>query len=236
MMATSPLTTMPAPIPAPTPTYEDYADDVSEGSALPFHTLCTRAQTCAGGYSGTAHSSPLTGPAYPDAEPDALHLSPAPEEDVAAALAGAPRPLYPAPARPFSVLPPPKLAAGAAPPLVLDRTRAQVRRWRPVVREVRGVAGGRWFARCWLGEKESAFAAVAGPPPGVAEPAYAPPKPRRGRARRARRPARRRRCGRAWLRLTSRSCPWRETPSAARSLLWDHPLANLMVLMVVRIM
>jgi hypothetical protein len=160
--------------------YEDYADDVSEGSALPFHSLCTRAQTCAGGYSGTAHSSPLAGPAYPDAEPDALHLSPAPEEDITAALAGAPRPAYPAPARPFSVLPPPKLAAGAAPPLVLDRTRAQVRRWRPVVREVRGVAGGRWFARCWLGEKESAFAAVAGPPP---EPAYAPPKPRRGRGR-----------------------------------------------------
>ena len=33
-----------------------------------------------------------------------------------------------------------------------------MRHWRTANREIRGIAGGRWFARTWVGEKESEFA------------------------------------------------------------------------------
>ena len=47
--------------------------------------------------------------------------------------------------------------------LPLDRTATKVRRWRVANREIRGIAGGRWFTRAWVGDKESEFAvAIAG--------------------------------------------------------------------------
>ncbi|TFY63325.1 hypothetical protein EVJ58_g3323 [Rhodofomes roseus] len=67
-------------------------------------------------------------------------------------------PQYPLPSKPFPVQPAPKIGTGFAPPLVLDKTKKPVRRWRQVNREVRGIAGGRWFTRSWVGEKESEFA------------------------------------------------------------------------------
>jgi hypothetical protein len=79
-------------------------------------------------------------------------------EDVDQHLSVGPPPAYPLPNRPFSVLPPPKIGSGFAPIFPLVRGGPPARRWRTVKREVRGVAGGRWFARSWLGEKESAFA------------------------------------------------------------------------------
>jgi hypothetical protein len=33
-----------------------------------------------------------------------------------------------------------------------------VRHWREANREIRGIAGGRWFAKTWVGDKESQFA------------------------------------------------------------------------------
>lgn len=54
-------------------------------------------------------------------------------------------PLYPLPSRAFPVQPPAKYP----PPHPAD-TRGPVRKWQIVQREIRGIAGGRWFARSWL--------------------------------------------------------------------------------------
>ncbi|KAJ8515431.1 hypothetical protein ONZ45_g7157 [Pleurotus djamor] len=40
----------------------------------------------------------------------------------------------------------------------LDRGGRKVRHWRVANREIRGIAGGRWFARCWVGDKDSDYA------------------------------------------------------------------------------
>ncbi|KAF9270856.1 hypothetical protein L218DRAFT_983255 [Marasmius fiardii PR-910] len=73
-------------------------------------------------------------------------------------LEGVPVPIYPLPTKPFPVLPPPKISSGFAPNLPLDKTKTRVRHWRVANREIRGIAGGRWFTRAWVGEKESEFA------------------------------------------------------------------------------
>lgn len=39
-----------------------------------------------------------------------------------------------------------------------------MRHWREANREIRGIAGGRWFAKTWVGDKESHFAAYAARP------------------------------------------------------------------------
>ncbi|KAF8215762.1 hypothetical protein K438DRAFT_1799386 [Mycena galopus ATCC 62051] len=67
-------------------------------------------------------------------------------------------PQYPLPVKPFSVQPPQKINTGFAPIVPIDRTGAKPRHWRPVNREIRGIAGGRWFTRSWMGEKESPLA------------------------------------------------------------------------------
>ncbi len=71
-------------------------------------------------------------------------------------------PLWPLPVRTFAVQPPPKLTSGNAPSHPLDKTLAKVRKWRIAQREIRGIAGGRWFARSWVGDTESPYAAAAG--------------------------------------------------------------------------
>ncbi|EMD42315.1 hypothetical protein CERSUDRAFT_110834 [Gelatoporia subvermispora B] len=110
----------------------------------------------------TAASSPM--PIHDDhsPEPDVqIHSAAAipPIDDVS--LEGVPLPVYPLPSKPFPVQPPPKIGTGFAPVIPLDRSGKPVRRWRQVNREVRGIAGGRWFAKTWVGEKESEFAAAA---------------------------------------------------------------------------
>ncbi|KAH9858301.1 Dopey, N-terminal-domain-containing protein [Lenzites betulinus] len=77
-----------------------------------------------------------------------------------APLEGVPLPVYPLPSKPFPVQPPPKIGSGFAPVVPLDKSGKAVRRWRQVNREVRGIAGGRWFVKNWVGEKESEFAAA----------------------------------------------------------------------------
>ena len=63
--------------------------------------------------------------------------------------------MYPLPTKPFPVQPPQKLPTGLAQPIPLDKSGKKVRHWREAKREIRGIAGGRWMARTWVGEKES---------------------------------------------------------------------------------
>ena len=57
----------------------------------------------------------------------------------------------------------------------LDRTRAPVRRWRPAQRAVRGIAGGQWFVKTWVGEKESSYASTVAAQQGQGQGVSAPP-------------------------------------------------------------
>lgn len=70
-------------------------------------------------------------------------------------------PIYPLPSKPFPVQPPPKIGTGFAPVIPLDKSTNKPRRWRTANREIRGIAGGRWFARSWVGDKDSEVAAAA---------------------------------------------------------------------------
>lgn len=47
------------------------------------------------------------------------------------------------------------MPTGLAPVIPLDRSGKKARSWRVANREIRGIAGGRWFARSWVGEKDS---------------------------------------------------------------------------------
>jgi hypothetical protein len=76
-------------------------------------------------------------------------------------LENVPIPVYPLPTKPFPVQPPPKIPTGFAPPIPLDRSRTKPRHWREANRDIRGIAGGRWFAKTWVGDKESQFATYA---------------------------------------------------------------------------
>ncbi|KAF5384889.1 hypothetical protein D9615_001100 [Tricholomella constricta] len=114
------------------------------------------------GHTGTAASSPVTvqfEANSPEPEPE-LHGSvasvPLTEETN---LENVPLPQYPLPTKPFPVQPAPKIATGFAPVLPLDKSGKKVRHWRVAQREIRGIAGGRWFARSWVGEKGSEYAA-----------------------------------------------------------------------------
>ncbi|KAF7347499.1 hypothetical protein MVEN_01506100 [Mycena venus] len=115
------------------------------------------------GYSVTAASSPVTAHFEgntPEPEPFPPYTNgPLNEEPpIPINLQDVPLPQYPLPVKPFSVQPPQKINTGFAPIVPLDRTGAKVRHWRPVNREIRGIAGGRWFTRSWMGEKESPLA------------------------------------------------------------------------------
>ncbi|GLB43531.1 hypothetical protein LshimejAT787_1400430 [Lyophyllum shimeji] len=110
-------------------------------------------------YTGTAASSPVTvhfeaNSPEPEPEPGGSSI-PLTEETN---LENVPLPQYPLPTKPFPVQPAPKISTGFAPMLPLDRSGKKVRHWRVAQREIRGIAGGRWFARSWVGEKESEFA------------------------------------------------------------------------------
>jgi hypothetical protein len=79
-------------------------------------------------------------------------------------LEGVAIPQYPLPTKPFPVQPAVKITTGFAPPAPLDHSGRKVRHWKVANREIRGIAGGRWFARTWVGEKESELADTpAGP-------------------------------------------------------------------------
>lgn len=112
-------------------------------------------------FAGTAASSPVT--THFDAN------TPEPDHPMAPALPLAsedlnldlhPVPVYPLPTKPFPVQPAPKIPTGFAPVIPLERNakHTKVRAWRVAQREIRGIAGGRWFARSWVGAKNSEYA------------------------------------------------------------------------------
>jgi len=100
----------------------------------------------------------IVDPGTPDIElpPSIPTAPPLPAEELQ--LDGIPQPQYPLPTRPFPVQTPPKIATGFAPVIPLDKSGKRVRHWRTAQREIRGIAGGRWFARTWVGDKESELA------------------------------------------------------------------------------
>ncbi|KAL6304908.1 hypothetical protein BKA93DRAFT_928236 [Sparassis latifolia] len=134
------------------PPQRDDAESIGEGESCYMHA--TRL------YPGTAASSPMPYDEHtPEIDISAVPIISAPPfED--SSLEGVPLPMYPLPSKPFPVQPPQKIGTGFAPVIPLDRSRKSVRGWRQVNREVRGIAGGRWFSRTWVGEKESEFASA----------------------------------------------------------------------------
>ncbi|KAG9313950.1 hypothetical protein JVU11DRAFT_4724 [Chiua virens] len=98
----------------------------------------------------TAPSSPFPVSRGPSPEPEEAEPPPPP--------APAPETEQPGETTPLPLPPPPKIGTGFAPVQPLDRTGAKARQWRIANREIRGIAGGRWFARSWVGDKESDFA------------------------------------------------------------------------------
>jgi hypothetical protein len=142
-------------------------DAMSEGMFLPIvYSVVSVVSFLA--FTGTAASSPVTtahaGPGSP--EQDQLDLSgpPVPPVDeIPINLEGiGPIPVYPLPTKPFPVQTPIKILTGFAPAMPLDKSGKKVRHWRIANREIRGIAGGRWFARSWVGDKESEYATAAG--------------------------------------------------------------------------
>ena len=61
-----------------------------------------------------------------------------------------PVPVYSLPTRAFPVQPPPKVPTGYAPTHPVDPKRTPVRKWTIMQREIKGIGGGRWFARTWV--------------------------------------------------------------------------------------
>jgi len=115
------------------------------------------------GVSGTAVSSPVTGnlekQQLASPEPGQITLSsPAAEPVEEANLENIPLPVYPLPTKVFLVQAPPKIPTGFTLPFTLDKSGKKVRHWRTANREIRGIAGGRWFARSWVGNKDSEYA------------------------------------------------------------------------------
>lgn len=119
-------------------------------------------------YANTAASSPA---AHDDHSPEPMEvhtitIPPSASSALTSAvedinLEGVPLPTYPLPSKPFPVQPPLKIGSGFAPVIPLEKSGKKVRHWRQAQREIRGIAGGRWFTRSWIGEKESEYATAA---------------------------------------------------------------------------
>ncbi|KAI0756506.1 hypothetical protein C8Q80DRAFT_1129008 [Daedaleopsis nitida] len=116
------------------------------------------AESVSEAYAGTAASSPIPHEGSPEPDIPLSSLLPAHHQLDDTPLEGVPLPVYPLPSKPPPVQPPPKIGTGFAPVIPLDKSAKPVRKWRQVNREVRGIAGGRWFVKSWVGEKESEYA------------------------------------------------------------------------------
>jgi len=68
-----------------------------------------------------------------------------------------PIPVWPLPTRVFPVQNLPKIPTGNAPAQPPEKKAPPVRQWRQAQREIRGIAGGRWFVRSWIGAKDSEY-------------------------------------------------------------------------------
>jgi len=116
-------------------------------------------------YTGTAASSPVT-TQFEQHSPEPENIPPTSPHPLSAPLIDEPNlenvpiPVYPLPTKPFPVQPPPKIVTGFAPLLPIDKggRKVPVRHWRQANREIRGIAGGRWVTRTWVGDKDSEYA------------------------------------------------------------------------------
>ncbi|KAH9486440.1 hypothetical protein JR316_0000505 [Psilocybe cubensis] len=115
-------------------------------------------------YAGTAASSPVTAQ-FEQNSPEPENIAPSSPNAASAPLIEEPNlenvpiPVYPLPTKPFPVQPPQKIVTGFAPLIPLDRSNKKVRHWREANREIRGIAGGHWVTRSWVGCKESEYSA-----------------------------------------------------------------------------
>lgn len=143
----------------------DDAGVISESGCHSYYIFSTSQAFTAyyAGYAGTAASSPATAQ-FEQNSPEPENVAPSSPQATTAPLAeelnleNVPIPVYPLPTKPFPVQPPPKILTGFAPLLPLDKSNKKVRHWREANREIRGIAGGRWFACTWVGDKESELA------------------------------------------------------------------------------
>ena len=137
---------------------KDDMDTASEGAHSLKLNLHTFIHLSSSAYAGTAASSPIPHEGSPEPDLPLSSISSMHHAIDDTPLEGVPLPVYPLPSKPFPVQPPPKIGTGFAPSIPLDKSGKPVRKWRQVNREVRGIAGGRWFVKSWVGEKESEYA------------------------------------------------------------------------------
>lgn len=109
----------------------------------------------------TGASSPLP-PEPENLEPEHIQapldtLLPCEEHETTIDPENEPVPIWPLPTRVFPVQSLPRIPTGNAPAQSLEKKTPPVRSWRQAQREIRGIAGGRWFVRAWIGEKESEY-------------------------------------------------------------------------------
>ncbi|VDB90226.1 unnamed protein product [Peniophora sp. CBMAI 1063] len=180
---------LPIPPHPPAPAHHPVAPTPPKPPKQPKQPKVTKPQAIAEATPNSPPQAPSPAPTSP-----ALTAAPLPVPgeggpSAAELLEGVPIPRYPLPTRPFAVKPPGKLLANtwaSNPPL--DRTKLPARRWRLVQREIRGIAGGRWFAKSWAGGERSplkgegmgALGLVVEPTSGAARPSLplpAPPAP-----------------------------------------------------------
>ncbi|KIY73424.1 hypothetical protein CYLTODRAFT_417097 [Cylindrobasidium torrendii FP15055 ss-10] len=126
----------------------------------------------------TAPSSPITMAGTPEPErppPAQSVVHPTADEIDLKTVA---IPVYALPTKPFLVQAVPKIPLNGptfTPVPALDRkNKKPVRKWHVAKREIRGIAGGRWFARTWVGDKNSEY---VGGKNAMAEAALAIPRP-----------------------------------------------------------
>ncbi|KAF8585700.1 hypothetical protein K439DRAFT_1660116 [Ramaria rubella] len=115
---------------------------------------------------------PTPGPDQPSLPPS--HLPPILPPDLALDPS-IPIPVYPLPTRAFPVQPPPKVPTGYAPSQPIDTKRGPVRKWTIMQREIKGIAGGRWFARTWVAPQTLPQTATAIRP--ISPPVYTAASP-----------------------------------------------------------
>ncbi|KAF4623050.1 hypothetical protein D9613_002286 [Agrocybe pediades] len=136
---------------------------VKQKSAIPPIILNEESAALSESYAGTAASSPVTAQ-FEQNSPEPENIPPSSPTSISGPLPDEPNlenvpiPVYPLPTKPFPVQPPQKIPTGTAPLIPLDKSKKHVRHWREANREIRGIAGGRWLTRTWVGEKESEFA------------------------------------------------------------------------------
>ncbi|KAF9225322.1 hypothetical protein BS17DRAFT_815910 [Gyrodon lividus] len=146
-----------APRKAPAASKPKIKVPAKNAKALTIHLLDETAMSET--HTVTAPSSPFPHEGHSrGGSPEPEEIEPPPPPAPEGPGDSAPQPVYPLPSKPFPVQPPPKIGTGFAPMQPLDRSSAKIRQWRVANREVRGIAGGRWFARSWVGDKESDFA------------------------------------------------------------------------------